>query len=216
MNCSSGWPARCASAGSLSRSGPIFAVAPAGWNVWQLLQPCALKTASPAPPPEPPSFFCWPFAQERNLSRDITSAVERISAWPSPQSSVQMTGNEPIRSGVIASVFTEPGTASCFWPNSGTQKEWVTSREVICSLTGAPIGSSSLAEARLPKAGYLNDHSNCWAVTFTTSGLSGSDAAEACGRWSFLARTVGLTVQIAVPRTPGTAVQTTCALGFPG
>ena len=116
---------------------------------------------------------------------------------------------------MIASVFTEPGTASCFWPNSGTQNEWVTSTEVICSLTGAPIGSSSLAEARLPKAGYLNDHSNCWAVTFTTSGLSGSDAAEACGRWSFLARTIALTIEIAVTSTAGTAVQTTSSLVFP-
>ena len=44
-----------------------------------------------------------------------------------------MTGYVPILVGVITSVLTVPGTASCFWPNSGTQNEWmhVASRAIV-------------------------------------------------------------------------------------
>src|SRR2546425_7951092 len=55
MNCSSGFPAFAASCLSLSRSGPIFPVAPAAANVWQAPQPADAKTCLPsgfaAPPP---------------------------------------------------------------------------------------------------------------------------------------------------------------------
>jgi len=61
-------------------------------SVWQAAQPLLAKTALPEAAAGPPSFFCWPFAHERNLSAGITFAVERISACPSPQSSVQITG----------------------------------------------------------------------------------------------------------------------------
>src|SRR6266498_543727 len=38
----------CASAASLSRSGPMVALEPAGVKVWQLAQPALVKTALPA------------------------------------------------------------------------------------------------------------------------------------------------------------------------
>ena len=132
-----------------------------------------------------------------------------MTAWPSPQSSVQITGKVPCRSGVITRVVSRPGTASCFWPNSGTQNECITSSDVIRSLVVTLIGSFSVAEVSLPKPGYWKLQANCWAVTLTTSGVSLSDeAAEACGMCSFLASTTALTIEIAVTRTAGTAVQT--------
>ena len=53
---------------------------------------------------------------------DITIAWLRMSEWPRPQSSVQMTGHEPSLFGVITRLWSVPGTASCFWANCGTQK----------------------------------------------------------------------------------------------
>src|SRR5207248_855894 len=44
-----GWPAFCANCASLSRSGPTVPVVPAALNVWHAPQPCAVKTAFPAP-----------------------------------------------------------------------------------------------------------------------------------------------------------------------
>ena len=64
----------------------------------------------------------------------------RIIAWPSPQSSVQMTGNVPVRVGVTTSVLSLPGTASCFCESSGTQKEWMTSFDVMSQLRVPPLG----------------------------------------------------------------------------
>jgi len=57
----------------------------------------------------------------------IAIAVVRINEWPRPHSSVQMTGKVPSRSGVITRVVVIPGRRSCFWLNSGTQNEWITS-----------------------------------------------------------------------------------------
>src|SRR2546423_15049143 len=106
MNCSSGLPARCASAGSLSRSGPLFLFAPAGVNVWHVLHPLASKTAfAEVLPAGAPAFFCCPFAQARKAFELVTSAVERISACPRPQSSGHTTGNGPFLSGVTRSVL---------------------------------------------------------------------------------------------------------------
>src|SRR5579884_139029 len=57
MNAASGmFPSAFAeAAGAVSRSGPIFPVAPAGLKVWHEAQPFAAKTAFPAaalPPPD--------------------------------------------------------------------------------------------------------------------------------------------------------------------
>src|SRR5262249_55806236 len=62
-----------------------------------------------------------------NAAGSITITRERMSACPRPQSSVQMTGYVPTLSGVMCSVGWIPGTRSCFWLNSGTQNEWITS-----------------------------------------------------------------------------------------
>ena len=70
------------------------------------------------------------------MSSFITIASERISACPRPQSSVQITGKVPSRFGVITSFVSRPGTASCFWPNCGTQKEWITSSALQLQLDG--------------------------------------------------------------------------------
>ena len=61
----------------------------------------------------------------------------RMMAWPRPQSSVQMTGNVPVRVGVTTSVLYSPGTASCFCESSGTQNEWMTSFDVMRSSCAA-------------------------------------------------------------------------------
>ena len=42
-----------------------------------------------------------------------------------------------------------PGTASCFWLNSGTQNEWITSSDVSRSLTVLLMGRRSVDEVAL-------------------------------------------------------------------
>src|SRR5256886_15847003 len=113
----------------------------------------------------------------------------------------------PSLSGVTGSVLNEPGTASSFWPNCGTQNECVTSSDVIRSLAVESTGSFSVAEVSPPKSGYLKVQANCCEITLTWTGLSGSDAAEACGMCSFCARTTALTIEMAVTSAAGTAVQ---------
>src|SRR5207245_1460120 len=71
-----------------------------------------------------------PFSHLSKLACVMTIAHVRIVAWPRPQSSVQMTGNLPTLFGVMCSVGWMPGTVSCFWLHSGTQKEWMTSFDV--------------------------------------------------------------------------------------
>src|SRR5581483_12032849 len=103
-------------------------------SVWQEPQPFEAKTLLPLalglalapvpalePPPAAAAPFCWLFSHLSKAAGVITIAVERMSAWPSPQSSVQITGNVPSRSGVMCSVVVRPGTVSCFCENSGTQ-----------------------------------------------------------------------------------------------
>src|SRR4029079_12697118 len=52
-------------------------------------------------------------AQAWNASGCITITRERMSAWPSPQSSVQMSGYVPTLFGVMCNVGWRPGTRSC-------------------------------------------------------------------------------------------------------
>src|SRR5579884_987908 len=129
MNCVSDPRFACfAYCTSLSRSGPMLPVAPAGLNVWQLPQPFDWNTASPGGPAaaRPPLRY----QVLKSFSFMITTWL-RISAWPSPQSSVQMTGNVPVWIGVTTIVLNWPGTASCFCDSTGTQKEWMTSFDVM-------------------------------------------------------------------------------------
>ena len=101
---------------------------------------------------------------------------------------------------MITSVVSIPGTASDFWPNSGTQNEWITSSECSVSFTGRSTGSTSSPETTLPSPGYSNFHANCCAVTAMRSGFGPASL--------FCARTTALTIEIAVTSTAGTAVQT--------
>ena len=73
----------------------------------------------------------------------MTTTFERMTAWPSPQSSVQMIGNVPSLFGVIVTLVVVPGTASCFCDICGTQNECSTSRARSVKLAGRSIGRRS-------------------------------------------------------------------------
>ena len=111
-----------------------------------------------------------------------------------------MIGNSPLRFGVITSVVSIPGTASDFCPNSGTQNEWITSSERNVSLTVSFTGRTSWPEVNFVSPGYSNLHANCWAVTAIRTGFGPAS--------SFFASTTALTIEIAVTRIAGIAVQT--------
>ena len=85
-------------------------------------------------------FLCCS-SQASNAAGFITIAWLRMSEWPRPQSSLQMSGNVPSRSGVMWTVVTRPGTMSSFVRNSGTKKAWMTSSERMSSSTERPSGS---------------------------------------------------------------------------
>src|ERR687896_1136522 len=95
-----------------------------------------------------------------------------------------------------------PGTASDFWPNSGTQNEWMTSFACRVSLTASFTGSTSrpALSGWSPSDGYSKLHANCCAVTPIRSGLSPAS--------SFFASTTALTTEMAVTSTAGIAVHT--------
>ena len=54
-----------------------------------------------------------------------------------------------------------PGTASCFWPNCGTQNEWMTSSARRWSTVERPNGMRSTVVVRFLARGYLKLHANC-------------------------------------------------------
>src|SRR5690349_19380262 len=101
---SSGLPALLASAFRWSRSGPTFPAAFAGVKVWQAPHvPGPVKSAAAAAfEPPPPAAPLPPAGAGAGLpaalyqlskpAAGITIALDRISAWPRPQSSVQITG----------------------------------------------------------------------------------------------------------------------------
>ena len=111
-----------------------------------------------------------------------------------------MSVYSPTFVGVITSVVRIPGTASDFWPNSGTQNEWITSSELSVSFADSPTGSTSCPETTAGSPGYSNFHANCCAVT--AIGIALAPAS------SFFASTIALTTEIAVTSTAGIAVQT--------
>src|SRR5262249_45703862 len=102
-----------------------------------------------------------PFTHLSNSACVTTWAFARIVAWPRPQSSEQMTAKSPVRVGVTRMVVSMPGTASCFWPNSGTQKEWITSSDCIVNFVSRSTGRTSSPDFRPPLSGYSNFHANC-------------------------------------------------------
>src|SRR5215467_2190272 len=102
VNASSGCPAFFAAALRLSRSGPTLPVAAGiGVNVWQAPQPFWVKIVAPALAPAPPAGLgglSEALYQVSKSAVDWTIDQLRITAWPRPQSSVQITGNLPSRS----------------------------------------------------------------------------------------------------------------------
>ncbi len=73
-----------------------------------------------------------------------TTTRERMTEWPTPHSSAQMTGYVPVFVGFTRIVWVMPGTASPLMPNSGTQKSWITSRARRLSCACLPTGSTRL------------------------------------------------------------------------
>ena len=92
-----------------------------------------------------------------------------------------------------------PGTASCFWANSGTQKEWRTSSALSVRRAGRSTGSLSTFVVSFFSSGYSNVQANCCAVT---SMLTGLEPVR-----SFRARTIAETIAMDVTRAKGIAVQ---------
>src|SRR5215471_5406815 len=103
------WPAAAALTERLSRSGPTLPVAAGtALNVWHAPQPLFVKITAPAVPPPPPGdgACALPAYHFLKAASVITIDVLRMSECPSPQSSVQMTGNVPVLVGVITRVCT--------------------------------------------------------------------------------------------------------------
>src|SRR5260221_3510294 len=164
----SAFPAVCAYGVSLASLGPTVVDEPAAVSVWKAPKLLFLKTAPPATVVFGEVTACaCAFAYLSNAAGVITIASVRMTAWPSPQSSVQMTSNVPRRFGVMCSRVVRPGTVSCFCENSETQKEWITSFDVKTSSTERPRGRRSVPLVRLCDSGYVKLQANCWAVTLT-------------------------------------------------
>ena len=92
----------------LSRFGPILPVEPAALKVWQLPQPAEAKTAfAGAAARRPP--LCCSFTHLSKSAWETTLTGARMVAWPSPQSSVQMSVKFPVRVGVTTMLRVDPG-----------------------------------------------------------------------------------------------------------
>src|ERR671935_176363 len=98
----------------------------------------------------------------------------------------------------MTSFVVRPGTVSCFWPNSGTQKEWTTSSDLRRSSTLRPTGRRRSPEVRSLWPGYEKLHANCCAVTSTCIGFRPA--------LPFFASTIALTIAIATTSAVGIAV----------
>src|SRR5918911_2428313 len=99
----------------------------------------------------------------------------------------------------MTSFVVSPGTVSCFCPNSGTQKEWMTSSDLRRSSTLRPTGRRRSPEVRSAWPGYAKLQANCCAVTSTCNGFEPA--------LPFFASTIALTIAIATTSTVGIAVQ---------
>src|SRR5207248_3764999 len=96
-NACSGRPARFADALRLSSAGPVVPLEPAAAKVWQPAQPALLNVARAGPPAPDPELClatvaCCALTQAWKARGVITTACVPMTAWPSPQSSVQTTG----------------------------------------------------------------------------------------------------------------------------
>ena len=122
----------------------------------------------------------------------MTITGARISEWPSPQSSVQMSVFLPTFVGVIGRWVTRPGTASCFCRNSGTQKEWMTSSARKVELDLAALLEPELSSGH-PKPPYceLPGNAGRTAAQSRRPG-AGSPAASRSGRARWRSRSRSL------------------------
>ena len=102
------------------------------------------------------------------------------------------------RSGVITSLLIWPGTASCFWPNCGTQKEWM---HVLRGDLELDAAVDRQAEDRVGLAVRVRRTARRTAAPYTLT-ISGFVPA-----WLFCASTIALTTAIAVTSTAGMTVQ---------
>src|SRR5450432_4362224 len=73
-----------------------------------------------------------------------------MPACPGPQSAEQSTLNVPVRSGVANVRLMIPGTASAFTRHSATKKPWITSVDVVSSLTPSLTGRYRIDESKPP------------------------------------------------------------------
>jgi len=176
---------------------------PAASSVWQPPQPAEAKTALPELPP--PAPLCCSFTHLSKSACETTVTGARIVAWPSPHSSLQMTGYVPRRVGVTLIDVVRPGTMSMFSRNSGTKKAWMTSSDWNRSCVSRPFGSMSVALVR--PFGYLNVHVNCCATTSTCSAF--------LARASSRERTIALVIPMAVTRIVGMSVHVISSAVFP-
>ena len=109
-----------------------------------------------------------------------------------------MSVSVPTLVGVIGRCVVIPGTASCFWRNSGTQNEWITSSARRLSSTCRPSSSRSSVVSKFPYCGYLKLHANWRAVTSTLSRFA--------FRCPFSASAIALRTAMIVTSTAGIAV----------
>ena len=131
----------------------------------------------------------------------MTIAVVRIVAWPSPQSSVQMTGNVPVFVGVMCSCVCRPGHRVLLLPELRHPERVDDVERLERELDGAAERAAAASPlVRFCASGYEKLHANCCATTFTRKTFL---------PWaSFRPSTIALTMPIAVTRIVGMSVQT--------
>ena len=163
-------PACSAYSGSSSRSGPTVPVRARRLERVAAAAAVAVEDGRARVPGAADLLLRLAQSSRRTRPASITIAPARMTAWP-----------EAAELGAEHRVLAELGrrdrecvvmtraAASCFWRNSGTQNEWITSSAADLQL-GRPVQRAALssveATSRLP--GYLKLQANCCAVTSTS------------------------------------------------
>src|SRR5712664_3095378 len=126
------------------------------------MQPFSRNNLSPAASIVSP---CTPPISHRSYSSGSTTITEPIMpAWNAPQYCAQNRWNVPSLVGSNHIEVYRPGSTSFFTRNAGTKKSWITSSDVIVSLTGRPSGTCNSLISRCP-SGCSAFHINCLPVT---------------------------------------------------
>src|SRR5512144_3068761 len=84
-----------------------------------------------------------------------------------PQNSAHSSRYSPGRSALNQRDVYRPGRTSCLMRSAGRNRLWMTSCEIIVSLTGSPIGTCNSSISRCPP-GCWNFHVHCLATTSIT------------------------------------------------